>query len=56
MRTPREQRIFDARRLHNLLLFAEHPETPADWIESIKGVCRALRRHLVEFYHLEGRQ
>ncbi len=54
-RTRREKRVFDARRLHNLLVFVEHPRTPEERAASGESVLRALRRHLADFYRLEDR-
>ncbi len=55
LRTPDEQREFDARRLHNLLLFQEHGRTPEERAVAGESVCRALRRYLAKFFGLEGR-
>ena len=53
--TRHESVRFEARRLHNLLLLAEHGQTPDECISAGAAVCRALRRFLADFFALEGR-
>lgn len=49
------QMKFEARRLHNLLLFVEHARTQEERAAASESVFRSLRQHLTGFYDLEAR-
>jgi len=53
--TRRQRREFEARRLHNLLLFVEHARNQAERERNQDTVNRWLRRYLSDFYGLRGR-